>query len=925
MKVWLLFLQLIRVSSFLLESQNAYWLIGVLAGTLVLALIALGWVVARLITFTRNQKHARLRIQALQHTAQVLRDAEEGRQVSEEQFRLFLDNLGDIAVIMNKDGVIRYISPSVQPVLGYTPEELLGTTPWALLSSDHSNPPADPPADPLQSGIEQMRLLDAPITTLPQRILGKDGSLHWIEASINPQLKNPRIKGIFIVARDVTERVQAEQILRESENRFRTIADSTPMLIWMAEPDGHNSFNNKWLMEFTGLPKEELEGNNWRRVLHPDDVAGFDTTDNQVLHEHTPFTHEYRLRRADGQYRWMLDRGIPRFSPDGSYLGFIGTVLDIHERKTAAAALQEREAQYRSIFESVSDGLEISDPATRQVIDVNPAMCAMHGYTREEYINLPNNAFVAPGNPHFTGRFLEEFNESQPEISTENFVGRSINVHKDGHQFDVQVAVKTIYQNGKLRLLTVVRDITEQVVATHALEQGVKERTNHLRQLLDVSQAISSTLNLDSLMQLILDKLRVVVPYTTASIALVDPPGLLMTAKRVGLSHHELPDLEWAYKPEDLHINQILIDCLPVNIPDVYADDPFAAALRASMTRLLGGVPSHIQSWLGVPMVSEDQAIGLLILEAETTHAYDDQAIERIMPFANHAATAIENSRLKDTAMQSVAHSATMAERRRIALELHDSVSQALFGIVLGARTAKEQTERTLAQIAALSDAAQPAKKPLNDTALNAIDYTLDLAEGALAEMRTLIFELRPESLAQEGLTIALQKQALGLMARQKINVETVLGEEPNLPVASKEAMYRIAVEALQNVVKHSGATQVKLVLMQQPALVEQDATGSDGSRQSAGVQDSAVVLSIIDNGHGFDPDAFYPGHMGLQSMRERAEKIKGILDMDSKRGFGTHIKLTVPVQLPRSGISASANRSREATPILLPDQMTMR
>ena len=390
---------------------------------------------------------------------------------------------------------------------------------------------------------------------------------------------------------------------------------------------------------------------------------------------------------------------------------------------------------------------------------------------------------------------------------------------------------------------------------------------------------------------------------------LIDLPGHLMTSKRIDSNAKVLPDLEWAYKAEDQHINHILTECLPVNIKDVYAAEPFALALRAGLIRVMGEVPEQTRSWLGVPMVSEDQAIGILVLDADTPNAFDDQIVERIMPFANHAATAIENSRLKETAVQGAVRSATLAERGRIARELHDSVSQALFGIVLGARTAKEQTERQAAQPVDQAQSNPTAAREADKVILNAINYTLNLAEGALAEMRTLIFELRPESLAQEGLTIALHKQALGLMARQKISVKTELDTEPNLPVSIKEAMYRIAVEALQNIIKHSGATHVKLILKQQ--------------QQNSGV-DEAVVLSIVDNGRGFDPEAFYPGHMGLQSMRERAEQIKSTIVWDSKPGVGTQIKLTVPIQPARLGSPVPASRPSATSLPGLSDEVIM-
>src|SRR5213078_3825441 len=136
---------------------------------------------------------------------------------------------------------------------------------------------------------------------------------------------------------------------------------------------------------------------------------------------------------------------------------------------------------------------------------------------------------------------------------------------------------------------------------------------------------------------------------------------------------------------------------------------------------------------------------------------------------------------------------AALEERQRLARELHDSVSQALFGISLGARTARA----LLAQ--------DPAR------AAEPIDYVQSLAEAGLAEMRALIFELRPESLESEGLVAAISKQAAALRARHQIEVRADLGAEPALPLERKEALYRIAQEATHNTVKHARAGAIDL------------------------------------------------------------------------------------------------------------------
>ncbi len=169
-----------------------------------------------------------------------------------------------------------------------------------------------------------------------------------------------------------------------------------------------------------------------------------------------------------------------------------------------------------------------------------------------------------------------------------------------------------------------------------------------------------------------------------------------------------------------------------------------------------------------------------------------------------------------------------LEERQRLARELHDSVSQALYGISLGTHTALT-----------LFDTDQTKVR-------EALNYILSQAQAGLTEMRALIFELRPESLEREGLISALTKQSAAVSARYGLEIEVNLCEEPNIPLSSKEVLYRIAQEALQNAVKHSQAKQLKIRLACEP---------------------DTIRLDIQDNGVGFDPQAEYPGHLGLRSM----------------------------------------------------------
>ncbi len=268
------------------------------------------------------------------------------------------------------------------------------------------------------------------------------------------------------------------------------------------------------------------------------------------------------------------------------------------------------------------------------------------------------------------------------------------------------------------------------------------------------------------------------------------------------------------------------------------------------MYLITDAAPLH--SWMGIPLMAKDRAIGLLTLAHSQPRYYRRQHANLVRALANQAAVALENARLYGQAQELAA----LQERQRLARELHDSVAQALYSIALGARTARTLLDRDPSKLA----------EPL--------DYVLALAQAGQAEMRALIFELRPESLAIEGLVMALKKQSEAVQARYGLRVVMELGEEPLLPFPVKEALYRITQEALHNSVKHAHASTVELRLR---ALTP------------------GTMLEVIDNGVGFDPERPFPGHLGLQSMHERVAHLGGTLQISSAPGRGAQIRALIP------------------------------
>jgi signal transduction histidine kinase len=262
-----------------------------------------------------------------------------------------------------------------------------------------------------------------------------------------------------------------------------------------------------------------------------------------------------------------------------------------------------------------------------------------------------------------------------------------------------------------------------------------------------------------------------------------------------------------------------------------------------------------VKATTDIPIRSPQGAVlgGFGVMYTEP-HTFSEDEKRVLIALAERASVAISNAELYARAQQA----ASLEERQRLARELHDSVSQALYGIALGARTA-----RTLLDT-------DPSK------AIEPVDYVLSLAEAGLTEMRALIFELRPESLAMEGVVAALDKQIAAARARHGLDITFESCPEPDVSLEIKEAIYRIAQEALHNIVKHAKAHHVDVSLRRAGATIE---------------------LVVSDDGVGFDPSGDFAGHLGLRSMQERAANVAASLAVESAPGAGTIVRFSAKAE----------------------------
>jgi PAS domain S-box-containing protein len=257
----------------------------------------------------------------------------------------------DAIISKNLDGIITSWNNSAKRIFGYTPEEAIGRHITLIIPPERLAEESD-----ILGRIRRGERVEH-FHTLRRR---KDGSLLDVSLTISPvRDSSGRVVGASKVARDVTAQKQAEQALRESEQRFRVITDASPILVWMSGTDKLCYYFNKGWLDFVGRTLEQESGNGWAENVHPEDfdrclqiyVSNFDAR--------RPFEVEYRMRHHTGQYRWILDRGVPRYAPDGTFEGYVGGCLDIHDQKEAAEKVR--------IADDITRLMKVQDAERRRI------------------------------------------------------------------------------------------------------------------------------------------------------------------------------------------------------------------------------------------------------------------------------------------------------------------------------------------------------------------------------------------------------------------------------------------------------------------------------------------------------------------------------------------------------------------------------
>jgi PAS domain S-box-containing protein len=311
--------------------------------------------------------------------------AEEARTQSDEKFeKTFRANPQPMSLTTLDKGRYVDVNDSFLQMSGYNREEVIGHT---SLELNVWETPAH-----RAYFIQQLKQRGC-LVNLETRFRTKDGLMKVLLSSAE-EFEISGEQCLLVASSDITERIYVQQALRESEARFRNMADTAPVMIWVCGVDKECTYLNKQWVDFTGRKMEEELGNGWLQGVHPEDSHRAFEIYATSFDERKSFEMEYRLRRHDGEYRWIIDAGAPRFSPDGAFLGYIGTCMDITERKESEVKVQQAHEQLKQL----KNQLEAENIYLQQELQLDPTFGEIVGQSDAIKYVLFKVTQVAPTN-----------------------------------------------------------------------------------------------------------------------------------------------------------------------------------------------------------------------------------------------------------------------------------------------------------------------------------------------------------------------------------------------------------------------------------------------------------------------------------------------------------------------------------------------
>jgi PAS domain S-box-containing protein len=707
--------------------------------------------------------------------------------------------------------------------------------------------------------------------------------------------------------REMGERLAAEQALQASQDRYAMATRAANVSVWEWDLVTDAFYLDPSAKAMLGYGDTEIKNTflGWKALVYPADLermVAFVQSDGARAHEH--YVHEHRMLHRDGSAPWVRMDGTLIRDEQGRARRMIGTLRDITASKQAQLTLQETNAALNRRLEELSTLNSIAQMITtaadrRGVLDtVSEALGRLFSATGVE-ISLFNaeGSQLAPvaryprvdaesaatAGPSFDdasdslsadASFIRAVQEGNSLILSGAFqspeVAQSVKIVRELNLQALMVAPLAVrgavlglaavgsdqpdnlYTTSELELLeTIVGQIAGDIEALRLLD---KERTlrqmaeyheREMATLLQIAEHLASTLELNPLLEEILNQVEAVVPCTVSTIMSLEEEELKVLAY-----HGPMPKgiaLQQSFPGSTCEFLFADDGAQFMAVGDLTRAPEVLAGLKQLFGSQFAQFMGRSRSWASVPLDGSTGRKSVIMLGHRKPNRFSETDRQFISAVAGHAAVAIENAQLYRHARINAAYE----ERNRLARELHDAVTQTLFAANLIADTLLDSWERS------------------PEITRQGLGELQQLTHGALVEMRTLLLELRPEAMMKKPLGELIHSLADAFTSRTKIPVDLRVSGKTVLPPNVQISLYRIAQEALNNISKHAQAQSVKITLNCEAA---------------------TVMLSIADDGRGFDQQKVPLDRMGLSIIRERAQAIGAECQIRSGNGIGTTI-----------------------------------
>ncbi len=617
----------------------------------------------------------------------------------------------------------------------------------------------------------------------------------------------------------------AEQ-LSVAEARFQAIFNDSAVGVGIVGLNRRAIDANPAICRMFGMTREEIIGIDVSKPTFPeDDPASIQLFNELVSGQRDAYETDRRYIRKNGEVFWAhVTMSVVR-GPDRNPRYLVGMLMDIDKQKRNALALEESEARFRAAFECSAIGMALTT-LDGKFIKLNPAIRKMSGYTEAEMENRNEREFSFPADVELGREFAYEILEGK----------------RDYYQVERRFLRKGDEVFWARLTLSAVRDPQGQLNYFLALIEDIDE-PKRTRAELKKSQAR---------FQAVFENIAVGISVLTLSGDIITVNST--TEQIVGYSEAELRNMNpldlmaVEDRSTDSHLYQELVAGERnsfVSELRYYRKDGSLYWVRVnySLVRDLDGKPDYLIALVEDIDEEKRAAEKLAAQEAEYRRALEQRIAERTLELEQ------ANLLLQQKAAQDAANS----ERTRLARDLHDAVTQTLFS-------------------ASLIADVLPTIWDMNPTeGRKRIEELRQLTRGALAEMRLLLVELRPNALTEIPLPDLMRQLCESVIGRDRLPIQLSVEGQRKLPAAVQVGLYRIAQEALNNIVKHAKATQAIVTLR----------------------LENPVRLVVADNGFGFDLTQVPPDHFGLQIMRERADLIGAHISIYSEPNEGTQISVT--------------------------------